>query len=308
VHFKKAVMAVLSWMIAGCATAPIVPPTQQELDSARPYKKTLVIANFHQDGTTVQNLKDQAITSLNANLSNYFNIADQTQRKNVDVRQGEYVMTGQVSAFASPAMLKNSEHKYEGSFTGNIWYEVCATADISATVKDSQTDAIIYAGQGRGHQCEKKYEQTFSDEAAYRAALQGATITNTVSMAAEILRTGPGNGSGTLTSALNEAAARVANDLRSRFPQQGQIIQILSKNEVLINIGSAFGIRPGDTLTVFSGLSEVKDPRTGMVVTMKSETIKLKVVNVNSGITSVAKGPEKKVALLKVGDSVTTGK
>ena len=95
---------------AGCATAPIVPPTYEELSSASRFKSTLVVTQFSESDSNVQGVSRGAFSLLQSHLSNYFNLIDQSGRTNVDIHEGEYMVSGLVKALDRKSTRLNSSH------------------------------------------------------------------------------------------------------------------------------------------------------------------------------------------------------
>jgi len=74
----------------------------------------------------------------------------------------------------------------------------------------------------------------------------------------------------------------------------------------LINLGSAYGIAPGQQLIVWQEDSAITDPKTGMTIVPKKKKAVLKVIEVNSGLSCLARAGKGLVAKIKVGDKAAT--
>ena len=95
-----------------------------------------------------------------------------------------------------------------------------------------------------------------------------------------------------------------ASEIYSYYPLDGVVLQLISATEVAVNLGSAYGLVPGDALILWQSDASVKDPRTGLVVSPLQAREQLEVTKVTGGLTCIAKGPKKTVSKARVGDKV----
>ena len=105
-------------------------------------------------------------------------------------------------------------------------------------------------------------------------------------------------------NAIGYAADYAASEIYSQFPLEGVVLQLVSPTEVAVNIGSAYGLVPGDAMVLWQSDAVLKDPRTGLTVNPLQAREQLEVTKVTGGLTCIAKGPKKTVSKARIGDKV----
>ncbi|MDD5496499.1 MAG: FlgT C-terminal domain-containing protein [Candidatus Omnitrophica bacterium] len=324
--FKSVFAAIfLSFILFGCATAPIVEPTRGELEAARPYKTTIAIVGFSDSGSPLKGISSMAVSKLENVLAGHFNLVDRGRIKEVmadrsseDMKDHEgmtavgrelgaaYLLFGNVTASVSTPDQRSSESKdSEGRFHGSIWEESTAQAEISLRIVDVKSGTVIYSDRKSALMRDRYNERSFYDESSFRQALDASSsVFGQLVKVFENISSLKNDQVLLLSNTLTNAAEQFRRDIMRKFPIEGEVIQILSDRTVLINLGSAYGIRPGDKLTVWSEGSPILDPKTGMQIVEKRARLTLKVKEVTSGLSCVATASKKTIAQLNVGDKV----
>lgn len=205
---------------------------------------------------------------------------------------------------------KEQEHykskKKEEKFSGSIWRELKGTCELNIKIVDVGSGIVRYADKKVGAMSRKEGRKHYNDEKQFYKALDYATKTEIIIELANTFRGLRKENSLILSRAMEQATEKFKIDLKDKFPQTGQILQILSKKDVVINLGSAYGIKPGDKLIIWEELTPIKDPKTGVVTVPKQKKAILKVKKVTSGLSCIARGKRKYIRVIRVGDKVST--
>ncbi len=316
---------VLPFLLYGCASGPAVKATHEELKAAEEYKKTVAIVDITEKGSDVQGLRQIVVSRLENMLMGYTNLVDKEtvegviRDANLQKRQDldkadqlgrqlgvDYVIFVNVVARVSGPHVQHSESRHEGRFSGSIWEEVQASAETTIRVIDTRTGNIAYAGMKKGWDSEDINRQTFSDESLYKQTLNTKSIAHQIVNIAGLFMDMKEDHSFAVSKAVNSSVGQFDHDLKRLFMHSGLVLEKISDKEVLVNLGSAFGVKPGDTLVFWEEGVPIKDPRTGIMTVPKKGRKTLRVTGVTSGLTCVAKGSKKTVSMLKVGDKVYT--
>jgi hypothetical protein len=90
-----------------------------------------------------------------------------------------------------------------------------------------------------------------------------------------------------VTDTMEDAGARLLQNVLETFPPQGYVIERVGKREVVIDLGAAQGLREGDTLEVFTHGPPIIHPVTGQEIPGREITqAQLKVTSVESQIST----------------------
>ena len=325
-HHGALIAVMAGILLNGCAQAPIVVPTREELAAAKPYKRTVAVVDFSDDGSAVHGVNTIAASKLESLLVGHFNLVERQRIEKVKAERNfgssdeverlrelgrflgaDDVIFGNVSASLSPPQLRQSEHRdKKGRFQGQVWNDVCGFAEVTVKLVEVDQGVIRYSGRKSGRACDQQDQLSFNDERAFRTASTVKTAASAVGQIAGSFNRLEDRYSSLVAKALDNAVGQFQSDFRSHFPQTGQILQMISQKEVLINLGSAYGIKPGDTLIVWEESGGVTDPRTGLSVVQKQKKAQLKVTQVTSGLTCVARGSAQQISALRIGDPVST--
>lgn len=205
---------------------------------------------------------------------------------------------------------KEQEHykskKKEEKFSGSIWRELKGTCELNIKIVDVGNGMVRYADKKVGAMSRKEGRKYYEDEEEFYWALDIATKAEIIIELATTFIGLKRENSLILSRAMEQATEKFKIDLRDKFPQTGQILQILSKKDVVINLGSAYGIKPGDKLIIWEELAPITDPKTGLVTVPKQKKAILKVKKVTSGLSCIARGKRKYIRMIRVGDVVST--
>lgn len=267
-----------------------------------------------------------------------FQAQDNVQSK-VQIGQilgADFVIYGSsVASFVGPNLKSSSYVTEDGAFVGQVWEEFKAIAEVNIKVVDVKNGVIHSSIVGEGEYMERMNHANFSNPddfnrasrlkllAANGAAVEETTSSNREQQALLLFKDKDQKSNTTKISAvdyssmngvqaavLSRALDRAVKSAGAQFMERygvldAQVLQIVSDKEVMLNIGSAFGVKPGQKVTVWSSGSDIIDPRTGLNISPRVRIGTLKVTQVSSGLASVAKGSPKVIREMRVGDYVT---
>ncbi|MEI8345163.1 MAG: hypothetical protein WCG06_03725 [Candidatus Omnitrophota bacterium] len=111
---------------------------------------------------------------------------------------------------------------------------------------------------------------------------------------------------GLVTFMSENCAATFRQVMLGRVPLKGQILQKMNEKDVVVNLGSAYGIQPGDNLLAYRNVALMKDPATGLSIRTPSDAVALTVGDITSGISCIASGRASDIKDINVGDEVYT--
>lgn len=171
---------------------------------------------------------------------------------------------------------------------------------------DVGSGIVRYADKKIGEMVREEEKEYYENEEEFNKALDYATKVDIVIELADTFGALKKEYSLILSQAMEKATEEFKSDLRSEFAQTGQVLQILSEKEVIINLGSAYGIKPGDKLIVWQELAPITDPKTGVVTVPRRKKAILKVKKVTSGLSCIARGRRKYIQMISIGDAVYT--
>ena len=322
---KRVFLGILAFLLAfpGCAAPPIVPATQAELEAASRYKKTVAVLDLIDKDSAVQEVGPVATRELKRLLSGHFNVVGQDRINQAisEVRAAErakdvtwfsrvgksagadYVVYGTATAFLSKPGLKYAPPQSDESY-GKIWVETTGEAEIYMYVLDVTTSDFVYTGRGADAKTRREQKAELKDPTLLQGSAETREWLRQATEVASVLSSLNKENIYLVTNALNHAVQDVHRQLRKAFPHSGEILQILSEKEVVINLGSAYGVRPGQRLTVWQKGAPIRDPQTGIDTVPKEKVASLKVHRVTSGLTSVARGKSNIISRIRVGDEV----
>lgn len=316
------VVLALLW---GCAPPLIVIPTEEELDAVKRFKKTVAIIEISEKGSPIKGISESAFSGLENVLVGHFNLIERekilkvmaerkfAERDDVErytelgkILGADYLLFGSAMAFFNKPEIRHYKGKKKnGKFSGSIWRELKGICELNIKIVDVGSGIVRYADKKVGEMSRKEGKRYYEDEKQFYKALDYATKTDIIIELASTFRGLRKENSRILSQAMEQATEKF-KDLRDKFPQTGQILQILSEKEVVINLGSAYGIKPGDKLIIWEELTPIKDPKTGVVTVPKQKKAILKVKKVTSGLSCIARGKRKYIRVIRVGDTVST--
>lgn len=317
---------VVSALLWGCAPPLLVRPTEEELEAVKRFKKTVAIIEISEKGSSIKGVSESAFSGLEKLLAGHFNLVEREKVLKVmaerkfaerdDVERytelgkllgADYLFFGSAMAFFNRPEIKHYKgKKKDGKFTGSIWKELTGICELNIKIVDVGSGIVRYADKKVGEMSREEGKKHYNDEEEFNEALDIATKTDIIIELANIFIRLRKKNSRILSQAMEKATEKFKSDLRNEFPQTGQILQILSEKEVVINLGSAYGIKPGDKLIIWEELAPIKDPKTGIVTVPKQKKAILKVKKVTSGLSCIARGKRKYIRVIRVGDTVFT--
>ena len=247
----------------------------------------------------------------------------------------DFVLYGTCTAsFLGPKTTSSHSTNDKGEFVGKVWDEVQGLAEVTIKVVDVRNGVIHSSLIGSGKYTEKLNSSTFTNEAdfnrvsAFKSMASGSSVvedrtsketeqrglfaknkqaqTHKTKIIAKDYSSLEKSHEVILAMALGMAARNVGAKFVKKYGGlDAQVVRIVSDSEVMINIGSAFGVRPGMRVTVWEEGEEIIDPRTGLTIRERRKKGVLKVKEVTSGLSCIAKGSKKLIRKIRVGDFLT---
>ena len=329
--FKNIVTLMLVGVIAalclaGCATPQYIQPSIEELQAVMPYKKKIAVLEISDNGSPIKGISENVASSLESLLSRQFNLIERraiaevlAERQFISYEDAanmaqlgkllgaDYVVFGHaVSSISKPEIDKSSRRNKKGEFYGSIAKKNWVQSDVSLKIIDVSSGLVIFA-QKRSCSFWHKFDNiTFNDEHAYMAALKTTYLIDNLKELKGDFRRMKQENSGLVVQSIDCAVKYFRDALIKQFPYTGEIIEWISETEVMVNLGSAYGVRPGDKLVVYSEEAPKIDPRTGLAIVQRIPSIILTVKDVTSGISCIAKGRAADIQQLKLGSVVNT--
>lgn len=326
--FKNAIaltlaVIVVAFCLSGCTPPCYIQPTIEEMQAVIPFKKKIAILGINDRGSTIKGVGESALSSLEALLSKQFNLIERRQITSVLAERqmisyedparmtqlgqllgADYLVSGRVvSSFLKPQIDKSSGRNKDGDFHATITQKRLVQSEVSLRIIDVSNGLVIFAQK---HHCgvwQKLGSKTFKDAQAFKAALKTAHLFDNHKRD----RSGMKDDSFKLAGQGVDCAVRSFRDsLIRQFPYTGEVIDRISSTEVMVNLGSAYGVRPGDKLVVYSQEAPRIDPRTGLEIGRKVPAITLTVRDVTSGLSCTARGRAADIRKLQPGAVVTT--
>ncbi len=319
-------LVLLVSFVSGCASIPVVQPTRQELDAAQKFKKTVAIVEFSDKGSPIKDIQPAALPKLEKYLMRHFNLVERGRIKAImaernfsnfnDVERvnelgkllgADYLVFGNIIASISAPVVKEQSHEYgNGKFYGRIWEESYAVSDVALKFIDVNSGMVVYADKQKSRRILKSPEETYRDKSLFDRSLFRKQSINGIT---EIIGAFKGlhrDYALGLSRTIESSIRKFNRDLNYKFPQTGQIMRVVSGKEVIVNLGSAYGIKPGDRLIVWQKGVSFRDPKTGLVTVPKEKKAVLKVTEITSGLACKARGSARDISAVNVGDIVYT--
>lgn len=315
---------LVSFLTAGCSTSYVmVPPTAEELHAVRSIQKIIVIMPFSEDGTQISGFSQTVEHKLAVALGGQFRIIDPAQvqaalaadktalsdhhrlaeiGKNLGA---DYVILGNVmAALKGPEIRYSTAESKENGFSAKIWMETIARADISLNMLSTVDASVVFFDEFWGTQTDTSNVVEFSTLGEYNKAVEAAKLVLDFKQAYDQLSQLPEKHYGLLDAAIDRALDIAQKNLRAFRAYAGEVLAVVSEEEITVNLGSAYGLEPRDMLSVWREGPPVKDPRTGKTIKSKERLGFVKIQRITSGLSCVAKGKKKQVRKMQAGDTV----
>lgn len=309
----------------GCATTPVVEPTAAELNAVKQFKKTLAIVDMTADGSNIAGIEGQTVSRLENLFFRHFNLVE---RRRIDtileernfngsfdterlselgkMLGADYVLIGTCRASVLPEQIKQkSRTRDDGSFSGEVSTIIAAESELSIKLINVSSTIIEYSNTFHGDVEDEINNQKYKEKDQWEEDIKTRNLKRDIKEMLSLFREMPDEYSKLVGESLDEAVKYAYSDIRKKFPHQGQIIEIISPEEVLINLGSAYGVRPGDPIAVWQEGPPVRDPKTEVVSIPRKIKVRLKIKEVTSGLTAVAKGSSGDISSIIPGDIIT---
>ncbi|MFH1878034.1 MAG: hypothetical protein ABH883_04435 [Candidatus Omnitrophota bacterium] len=323
---RLALISLACFSLAGCASMDVVQPTAEEMAAAGRFKKNVAILDISEDRSDIKGLKAITLSRLENYIMPYCDLVERDKVDRVlrerqfapsqgraqflqlkELLDVDYVVFAGVYASVSGPRVQCSEYKTdEGVFSGTVWDEVDGVSELSVKIVDVNDGSVIYSGSKRGSCKEEGAKSVFSDEALFRQAVNTKSLAQHITQFVGLFTDVNSTYSTAVSRSLDASIHEFHNDFRKIFSQTGEVLQIVSEKDVLINLGSAYGLRPGDSLIWWNEYMTIVDPKTGIETVQKNKKEQLRVKEVTSGLTCIATGKKKVISMIKPGDKVYT--
>jgi curli biogenesis system outer membrane secretion channel CsgG len=255
----------------------------------------LLTNQLFKDGSYILVERSRVATVLNEqNLGASGRIEPTTAAQIGRVLGVDAVLIGSVTKFSYGA---KKDVSFGDLFTGSR--KQIATVQISARLISTATGEILSVAEGIGQS-----EDRVSAGGGFGSGLFGLSRVGA--------SFGSGNGSGALEDAAEKAVTALSTQIVAAAPQVAAIpavaprvnavIADITGNQVVLNKGGNDGFRPGMILSVERVIKTVRDPSTGKVLRVVSQSIgRVQLVDVDSG-SSIGKVITGRVSSMRVGD------
>ncbi|MGD9158574.1 MAG: CsgG/HfaB family protein [Desulfobacteraceae bacterium] len=316
---------LITAILNGCATAPVVEPTAAELNAVKKFKKTLAIVDMSSPGSEIEGIAEHAESRLENSLVHHFNLVerrrldailnerdfnnsfDTTRLSKLGKMLGaDYLLIGTCRASVLPEKIKQrSRSKDDGSFSGEVSTIIAAESELSIKIINVNSTIIEYSKTFHGDDDDEINKQRYKEKKAWENDVKSRNLKRNIKEVLSLFRKMPDEYSKVVSKSIDEVVKYAYRDIRKKFPHKGQIIEIVSPEEVMINLGSAYGTRPGDRVAVWEEGTPFRDPKTDVVSIPKKIKARLKITEVTSGLTAVAKGSPGEISMIDPGDIIT---
>ncbi len=315
----------LALSLSGCATHRYVQPSIEELQAVMPYKKKIAVMEASDKGSPIKGISENVASSIESLLSKQFNLVERrlidqilAERQFISYEDPEnmaqlgkllgadyLVFAHVVSSISKPEIEKSSRIDKKGEFYGSISKSRHVHSDISLKIIDTSNGLVIFAEKRDCALSHKFDTKTYNDEHAYNQALKTTYLIDNLKEIKGDDRIKQEN-SGFVAQSVDCAVKHFRDALIRQFPYTGEVIEVVSPTAVMINLGSAYGLRPGDRLVVYSQEPKRIDPRTGIAIDQRIPSVILRIRDVTSGISCIATGRAADIRLLQIGSIVST--
>jgi len=322
-----ALLAVSVSYLSGCAGHQYIWPTTEELQAVAPFKKKIAVLEISDQNSLIKGISAEATSTLGSMLLKQFHLIDRntinqviTPKQFINYEDpaslaqigkelgADFVLCGFSTASYSPFEIEStSSTNEEGEFYGSIYKERHLIGDVSVKIIDVSTGRVTFDGARTCNFSDKSDEVSFHDEKLFNVALKTAQTVDTIKdirghRQPQIVVQ---EYSPLVAENIGCAVGKFQQAFIRNFPTTGEIIEIVSKTKVKINLGSAYGIRLYEKFAVYPKQANT-DPRTGLKIRETIPNVVLTVSDVTSGISCIATGRAKDIQRLSVGSTVVT--
>lgn len=321
---RKILFLVIGMMIFyGCAAPPVVQPTAEEYEAVQKLRKTIAVVKISDVGSSIQGIEEAVTNKLESLFLTRFNVIERQQieevfgerefQENIDVKASteigkilgaDYIVIGSVVGTVGAPTVKSRDSMKDDKFHGSIWEELNSQALLDIKIIDVSNGSLYKTLSSKGYGAHKQNQMTFHSKEAYKLALKAHAVKEVISVFGNFKELEQNN-ENLVVRAIDNAVSKLGRPLAQTFVLEGQVLSIVSDKEVMINLGSAHGIRPGNHLTVWENQRKIIDPRTGVLVSPRSQIGKVEVAEVTSGLTAIAKGSRKVISIIRPGDRIS---
>lgn len=304
---------LMPMLLTGClSTGTYVAPTQQETYAVSQVKGNLALLYVSEEYSPLAGVADVMGSRLEKMLSTQFNVVDphlaesfrggysDGMLSDMGRRLGvDYVAVADVAASVDRSSAEFKEEDNE------IVTDYCGEAKVTLKIVAVDDGSVVFHETGQNQQCftldgyasvdpQKREEQLKEARRKIREGKRVDYYQSLPKMFKDRLDYG----------AMDIAMNLLKRELRQGFSQVGEIIGFQEDNQVVINLGSAYGVRPGDRFIVYDTQDAFYDPLTGTQAQTRTRKAILRVMHVTSGLSSIAVTSSRELPLLRRGDQV----
>lgn len=311
-------------LVAGCASTYVfVPPTAEELEAVQGLHKTLAIIPVTENGTRIKEIAPILDKKLENYLAANFKVIDTFQVQQAmgsikpdtkDMAQlaavgkslgADYVLiTNANVSMTGPKVQYTFPEISASGFYAKVWAETIGRTDMTIKMLSTKDAAVVYSDTYWGETKEKSNEVEFNNLIQYNKAIDAAKMVKEVLNTVQVYSSLKSKHPGLVEDSMDPAVNLLRKNLNIYIVQTGEVLQVLPKNEILINLGSAYGLKPDYYLSVWREGAPIKDPKTGLTIIPKDRIAVVTIDRVTSGLSCVAKGKPKEMKNVRVGDKV----
>lgn len=324
-HFLTFLMLFIT---AGCSSvSPYVAPTPEEMEAVRALKKSAAIVRVTENGTKILGFGTVFQNKLTDALSETFKIIDPQvwenamQSATADITNMSQLVQVGKSVGVDYIIITNANFSLRGpsvqytlpemsskGFYAKIWSEKTSRTDVDFKLVSTQTGIVSFSDKFWGEYNHRSDEVEMHDLIQYNKAIDAAKMVRQIKNATDVYTDMKQDARDIIVYSMDAVLGEISKSLRLYVVQTGEILKIVSADEVLINLGSAYGLRVDQDLTVWDEGPPIQDPKTGMKILSKTFVGGLTVSGVTSGLSCTAKGRKIDVSKMRVGNKVYIGR
>lgn len=314
-------------LFTGCASYTYIAPSLEEIEAVKKISKTVALVDVE---NSVKDSPDDFTTvvenSFYEKFDNVFNFVERSKVKHLmrergQIKYGEYSRIKELGSLLGAEFLifvgvdslsVDSDWDFssfttkKGKFVGNVRKKHTGRAGVSMRFVKVDTGEIYFSTSSTGRKTDYEIYKTYDDEKLYDKDVAKLLAAGIIKAALNDRKDASySTRLDIVTDAVRSAVGSVTSKVRRSFPHKGEIINILPDGLVEVNLGSAYGIKPGARLAKYTEVRQ-RDPKTGIIINKKMDQVTLKVQDVTSGLSCMAKVHPDDIGKVRLGDVVMT--
>lgn len=315
---------IFSILGSGCSSSQVfVRATAEELEAVRALRKSIAIIPYTEEGTQITGISPLLNEKLADYLSYNFKIIDpMSVQQALDSKKpslndwaqlveigktlgADYIMVGNATVNITGPKIRYTLPEFKNKeFYAKVWTETEGRTDLSIKMISTKNGAVVYSDDYWGTHLDRSDTVKFNNLLQYNKAIDATKMTKEVMRGAEVLSSLKGKHLDLVEKSMDPALNLLRKNLRNYLVQYGEVLKVISDKEILVNLGSAYGLKPGDNLSVWRESESIKDPNTGRVIIPKERVGVVIIDRVTSGLSCVAKGKPKEIKAMQIGNKV----